>query len=99
MTAFFDDHGQSQGNCGVWNNFSLRIGTREIQSSEITGGRGETLEHDNETFLEKLLFFTYGAREIQSSNLQHCQNQELQGTIDDKPRVQPQGNYRFSEGL
>ena len=23
MTALLDDHGQSQGNCGVWSNFSL----------------------------------------------------------------------------
>ena len=23
MTAFLDDHGQSQGSCGVWSNFSL----------------------------------------------------------------------------
>ena len=23
MTTLLDDHEQSQGNCGVWNNFSL----------------------------------------------------------------------------
>ena len=48
---------------------SSRTGARETQSGEIPAGRGETLEHDGETFLEKLPFFTYGARETQSSNL------------------------------
>ena len=78
---------------------SSRIGARETQISEITAGRDETLEHNNETFLEKLPFFTYGARETQSSNLGDCQNHELRETTNDKSRVQPQGNCRFSEGL
>ena len=78
---------------------SSRTGARETQSGEITARRGETFEHDSETFLEKLPFFTCGARETQSSNLRHCQNHELPGTTDNKSCVQPQGNCRFSEGL
>ena len=61
--------------------------------------RGEILEHDGETFLEKLPFFTCGARETQSSKLRHCQNHELRGTTDHKSRVQPQKNCRFSRGV
>ena len=55
---------------------SSRTRARETQSGEIPARRGETLEHDSETFLEKLPFFTCGARETQSSNLRDCQNHE-----------------------
>ena len=48
---------------------SSQTGARETQSDEITVGRGETLEHNSETFLGKLPFFTYGVRKTQSSNL------------------------------
>ena len=37
---------------------SSRTGARETKNGEIPAGRGETLEHDGETFLEKLPFFT-----------------------------------------
>ena len=72
VTALLDDHGQAQGNCGVWSNFSLPEFTnrsKKTQSGEIPAGRGETL-------LEKFPFFTCGARETQSSNLRDCQNHE-----------------------
>ena len=74
---------------------SSRTGAKESESGEILAGRGETLEHDGETFFEKLPFFTCGARETQNSNLRDCQNHEPLTTS----YVQPQGNCRFSEGL
>ena len=54
---------------------------QETQSGEIPAGRGEPLEHDGETFLQKLPFFTCGARETQSSNLRDCQNHEPLGGV------------------
>ena len=67
MKALLDDHGQSQGNCGVWSNFSLpeftNRSTRNREAVKLQQGRGETLKHDSETYLGKLPFFTYGARE------------------------------------
>ena len=86
VTALLDEHGQfvEFGVTSVYQ--SSRTGVREIQSDEIIAGRGETLEHHGETFLEKLPFFTCGARETQSSNLRR---QPPTTTSDDNLRRQP----------